>query len=553
VGACVGGMFVSCSGSTPPPADAVARFDGGYVTAPEVERQLEAVPRRLPADQSPRQWLARRIAWRKLLVEKWRDEIESSPSWRLAVHGAECRFLVGTLMESLAGAVEIPAEVVDAELERQRQLAVNRQEVLRVRHIFRRADSTMTASERAAQRALAEQLLARLRSGESFEELAREFSESETARNGGLLDGLRRGVVDEAFEEAAFALDKGEISEVVTTPRGYQILRLEERFTPPPFVEAEIRPLILSQLRHEALQRQRVELVGRLRESSSYFAGWDETGQLHPDETGAVLEVGDLVVTSTDLGALEPPGSAFGQNNPNPAKRLNALLEAELLCSEALSREVVSDEELAEERTRTKTELLQNAAERRELEQLRAAVSEDELSRFAAEFPRRVTLPGDLRVQVLVIGFEAPQAYDTYVRARELVERARSGVSFSELARWPDAGPDLKLLEDGVPMSPERLSLYGPEVAQAASTLGVGEVTDAIRLGPRSRQALAGAHDGAFAIVKVLERAQERPLDLAAEGAEVRRRYWQRIGSEIVEQRLDQALVDADFELLEPR
>jgi len=318
-------------------------------------------------------------------------------------------------------------------------------------------------------------------------------------------------------------------------------------------VEAEIRPLILSQLRHEALQRQRAEMVGRLRESTSYFAGWDETGQLHPNETGAVLEVGDLVVTSADLGALEPPASAFGRNDPNPAQRLSALLEAELLCREALSRELVSDEELADERARVEAELLQNAAERRELEQLRAAVSEDELSRFAAEFPRRVTLPGDLRVQVLVIGFETPQAYDTYVRARELVERARSGVSFSELARWPDAGPDLKLLEDGVPMPPERLSMYGPEVAQAASALGVGEVADVIRLGPRSRQSLAGGHGGAFAIVKLLERAPERTLDPATEGAELRRRYWQRLGAKIVEQRLDQALVDADFELLEPR
>lgn len=553
VGVGVGGMTVGCSGSSPPPAGAVARFDGGYVTVPELERQLDSVPRKLPADQNPREWLARRIAWRKLLLEKWRGEIETSPGWRLAVHGAECRFLVDSLMGSLASAVEIPDEVVDAEVERQRRIAAGRSESLRVRHIYLRADSTMTASERAAQRALAEQLLARLRGGESFEQLARKFSESETARNGGLIDGLRRGVADEAFEEAAFALEKGEISDVVTTPRGYHIVRLEERFTPPPFVEAKVRSLILSQLRHEALQQQRAELISRLKGSSSYFAGWDESGQLHPDARGVVLEVGDFVVTTEDLGAMEPQASAFGRQDPSPAGRLEALLEGELLCREALSRDVVSGDTLAEERAAAVAELLQKSAELRELEQLREAVSDEDLSRFAAEFPRRVTVAGGLRVQVLIIGYAAPQAYDTYVRARDLAEKARSGVSLPDLARRSDAGSDVKLIEDSGLIPPERLSDFGPEVAQAVSRLSVGEVTEPIRLGSRGQRALAGDHEGAFVIVKLLEHAPERPLDPATEGAELRRRYWQRLGPEIVEQRVDQALVDAGFVLLEPR
>ena len=79
-------------------------------------------------------------------------------------------------------------------------------------------------------RAQAEQVLARARAGQDFAKLAREFSTDPTVReNGGDLGWLSRGDTVESFEDAAFALKEGEVSDIVQTPFGYHIIKLEER------------------------------------------------------------------------------------------------------------------------------------------------------------------------------------------------------------------------------------------------------------------------------------------------------------------------------------
>ncbi len=69
----------------------------------------------------------------------------------------------------------------------------------------------------------------RILSGESFEELAMEYSDDGSAGNGGYLGSFGPGEMTYAFEDAAFALETGEISEPVVTPFGIHIIRLDGR------------------------------------------------------------------------------------------------------------------------------------------------------------------------------------------------------------------------------------------------------------------------------------------------------------------------------------
>lgn len=80
----------------------------------------------------------------------------------------------------------------------------------------------------AAARALADSLLERVRAGEDFAELAREFSDDPgTAQLGGDLGWFRRGRMVREFEDAAYSLIPGEVSEVVETDFGFHIIKME--------------------------------------------------------------------------------------------------------------------------------------------------------------------------------------------------------------------------------------------------------------------------------------------------------------------------------------
>lgn len=71
------------------------------------------------------------------------------------------------------------------------------------------------------------ELRARIVAGEAFEDIAREHSEDPgSAADGGSLGGFSRGVMDPVFEEAAFGLEVGAISEPVRTPFGFHLIKL---------------------------------------------------------------------------------------------------------------------------------------------------------------------------------------------------------------------------------------------------------------------------------------------------------------------------------------
>ncbi|HLG35828.1 MAG TPA: peptidylprolyl isomerase, partial [Bacteroidia bacterium] len=85
----------------------------------------------------------------------------------------------------------------------------------------------------------------KLKAGDSFEELAREFSDDQgSARSGGVLPAFGTGRMVPEFEVAAFALKKvGDISEPIRTNYGWHIIKLLERKSLPPYdsMQAELK------------------------------------------------------------------------------------------------------------------------------------------------------------------------------------------------------------------------------------------------------------------------------------------------------------------------
>ncbi|MBK1726693.1 SurA N-terminal domain-containing protein [Halorhodospira neutriphila] len=100
----------------------------------------------------------------------------------------------------------------------------------RVRHILLPLDEDAGAARAEQVRAEIARLRERLRSGgASFAELAEAYSEDPgSAQEGGKLGWISRGEMVEPFEEAAFSLEEGAVSEPVRTRFGYHLIRVDE-------------------------------------------------------------------------------------------------------------------------------------------------------------------------------------------------------------------------------------------------------------------------------------------------------------------------------------
>ncbi len=96
------------------------------------------------------------------------------------------------------------------------------------RHILFKVTDQDDEQVVATKKQLAEEVLARARSGEDFAELARQYSEGPTGEKGGDLGFFGRGQMVAAFDDAVFSMQPGAVSELVRTSFGFHIIMLEE-------------------------------------------------------------------------------------------------------------------------------------------------------------------------------------------------------------------------------------------------------------------------------------------------------------------------------------
>lgn len=103
-------------------------------------------------------------------------------------------------------------------------------EEVQARHILLRLAGDATPETKEAKRKLLAGLRQQIAGGADFAALARQHSEDTGSKGaGGDLGWFAKGQMVEAFETAAFALKKGELSEIVETPFGLHLLQVQDR------------------------------------------------------------------------------------------------------------------------------------------------------------------------------------------------------------------------------------------------------------------------------------------------------------------------------------
>ena len=128
-------------------------------------------------------------------------------------------------------------------------------ESIRASHILIKTAETDDEAAKKKARAAIESVLKEAKGGADFGKLAQQHSQDGSAAQGGDLGFFPRGQMVPPFEQAAFALKPGEISDIVTTPFGYHIIKVAEKrpasVVPFEQVSDRIRPYLEQQQKQE--------------------------------------------------------------------------------------------------------------------------------------------------------------------------------------------------------------------------------------------------------------------------------------------------------------
>jgi peptidyl-prolyl cis-trans isomerase D len=231
---------------------------------------------------------------------------EQSERFR-SVENVDVEFLVLDVA-ALQAKIELPEQDLKTYYEQNLQ-RLGGQEQRRASHILINAAKDLPAADKQKARTKAESLLAAVRKApKTFAEVARKNSDDTgSASRGGDLDFFARGAMVKPFEDAAFALQKGDISDIVESDFGFHIIQLTDVKLPQAPSFESMRPQLEADLRKQQAQRQFAELAETF--SNSVYEQSDSLSPVAERLKLTVQKAQGLTRTAT-------PGAQGVMNNP---------------------------------------------------------------------------------------------------------------------------------------------------------------------------------------------------------------------------------------------
>ena len=180
-------------------------------------------------------------------------------------------------------------------------------EQVRASHILFRTEG----KDEAVVKAKAEDVLKQAKGGSDFAALAKQYSDDEAnAKNGGDLDYFGRGRMVPQFDQVAFTMEAGQISDLVKTEYGYHIIKLTDKKPGSSRAIGDVRQQITEQLVSERAQAQATNLAETLEKQIK-----------KPADLDAAAKAQGLVVQETGFFARDEPILGVG---PAPAMTARA-------------------------------------------------------------------------------------------------------------------------------------------------------------------------------------------------------------------------------------
>ncbi len=273
-----------------PQDQVVISVDDQKMTATDVQKFIESLPPQFRAYYGGpgRHLLPQYLVQLKVLAgEARRQKLDDQPDVRQAIEIASNSILADAEKRRLEQTIPISDAQVKEEYEK---LKPNLEEV-RIRRLLIRTSTAVLAPAatpthpplpEAEARKKLEDLRKQILAGADFPQVARSNSEDlATAGSGGDMGYATRQTLLPPLASAAYAMSPGQVSEIISTPYGLELIQLEDkRFKP----LEEVRPQLESQLRQGRLDEMLKGLIAQHQVSvdKDFFAPPKKTGGSAP-------------------------------------------------------------------------------------------------------------------------------------------------------------------------------------------------------------------------------------------------------------------------------
>ncbi len=459
-----------------------SRILAGY-RAPVTEAQLESwLQYRGEAAPADRELALRElILTRTLAGEALRLGLDREPAVRVELALKEAALARPLLHAQVNAAIHFSDEEVEAKYQAIKD-TYTRPRRVRLRNIFKRYPPDAGTEAKAAVRRQMEDLHRRLLEGANFAQTAEAESDSQTRLQGGLIGNVRPGQLRPEVESVAFAMEAGEISDVLTGPEGLTIFYCEQILEKVVRGPEEMREISRQLLENRAYKLDWARLEKSLLEAAAPVyhrqAPEQDPGTVFVEYAGGSLSVAEARVLAAGRRSAKTLAELPRDNVVAAVERF---LTRKMMLREILVRGL-ADRAFEAKRVATRRQILAAKALAHLIQERLVPPTGEEIAALHRDRPQYFVRPLHYRLAVIALPL-GPDVRETYRRGELIVHRLETGeLSFEQAARRHSSDPSATAGGDAGWVSrwavPGR---FGIDFLRALKRLEKGERSDLVQ------------------------------------------------------------------------
>jgi len=141
-------------------------------------------------------------------------------------------------------------------------------EQVKASHILIKVDAAAAEPQKAEARKKIEMVQQKIKDGADFAELAKEYSEGPSNTRGGDLGYFSHGQMVKPFEDAAFAMQTNEVSDIVETRFGYHIIKVYDKKPEQTLAYADVKDKLNQRMKQEKIEVEANQYIDQLKKDS---------------------------------------------------------------------------------------------------------------------------------------------------------------------------------------------------------------------------------------------------------------------------------------------